>query len=239
MIYQAKEPTPDQEIHALQRAIHLMLILFLTALGSFTLAPYLLPLPPQQASHRHAPDQYTDGACTAQLQTIHYAQHTTSNQKVPTAWIQTGTNSTQFALAQACVAAFTITYESINISQPASLSAVISMLSSTGKKSFFEGNAMRREDLHMNPSWQLEARKEHLQQSAQLIKKAQLLTVHASPAPLFVTFTIKYRLIIKISGKSTNQPEQLAVVLEKAPATLSKATKSTGWQVVDWHVSAP
>jgi hypothetical protein len=222
----------DHELYFSSLALRLLAILCLGALASFSLASYFLTPPYLNIT---TSSWYTDGACTAQPQTIHYIHPLSSQERttpVPSAWTKAGKNSQQFALAQACAAAFTITYETFSIAHPTSLTSAVSMLSSAGKKHFFVGTGTEAKERRLDATWQAQARKEHLQQSAQALKEAQLLTVLLRNGTFSAIFIMNYQLSTTISGKSTTQQKQLKVTLDAISVAPSEA--STGWQVVGW-----
>lgn len=218
----------DHELYFTRFAMRLLVTLCLGALASFALAPYFLA--PHAMTTR---SEYVEGICTAQPQTIRYASTSQEAGSVPSLWTKAGKNSRQFALAQACAAAFTVTYETFNINATPSLTSATSMLSSTGKKHFFAGTATESKDTRLDATWQAQARKEHLQQSAQVLNKAQLQTVLVNHGTFSATFITNYQLTTTISGKkSTTQQKHLVVVL--AASAVAPSDASTGWQVVDW-----
>ena len=228
-----EQSSADHELYLTRFSIHLLVVLCLGALASFSLAPHFLTQKPYVNITRST---YTDGVCTTQPQAIDYVQKTSTSQMtmpVPSSWAKAGKNSQQFALAQACAAAFTIAYETIDINTPASLSNATSMLSSTGKQHFFAASGTEPKDTHLDPTWQAQARKEHLQQSAQMLSKAQLQTVLTNHKGFSAIFITNYQLTTRISGKSTTQHKYLIVVL--APVLTAPSDISTGWQIVDWY----
>jgi len=227
----------EHELYFSSFVLRLLVILCLGSVASFSLAPHFLPSTLNVGCGAcHRPQTvYANGVCTALPQTIDYIQKPSAHEKtsvVPSEWTKAGKNSLQFALAQACVAAFTVTYETMSIAQPASLTSAVSMLSSTGKEHFFVGTATEPKDPRLSATWQAQARKEHLQQSAQALNKAQLQTVLVSNGTFSAIFIMNYQLRTTISGKSTTQQKHLIVILAALPRVPSGT--STGWQVFDW-----
>ncbi len=207
----------------------LLIALCLGALASFSLAPSLLAsaFPTTTAN-----EQDNAGGCTTKPTAILYlqGQHTTAP---PSSWIHAGKNAQQFALAQACAAAFTITYESIDIDDATTLTAATSMLSNTGKTHFFQNSGAQPKDARLTSDWQLHARQVHLQQNAQVVSEAQLQTIN-SKTPIFsASFIVRYKLTTHSAGTSTIQYKQLILLLQASSIASSDA--STGWQVVDWY----
>ncbi len=232
---QGASPAPSSQTHdahRLQFVLRLLIILCLSSLGSLSLAPYFLT----KISQATPGSQYADGACTAHTQDIHYLQTTANTQvtgPVPTSWSKAGKTSQDFVLAQSCAAAFTIIYESFNLNDPDTLTNATYMLSATAKKRFFEGTQTEKKDERMDPTWQSQAHKEQLQQTAQVVSKATLQDVQVINSKFFALFVVTYQLTSQQFGKKTVQQKQLVVVL--ASASVNSLEGSTGWQVADWY----
>ncbi len=227
-------PSRTHDIYRLQFTMRLLIILCLGSLGSLALAPYFLA----KISQATSGPQYADGACTAHPQDIHYLQtastaNTQNTTPLPTTWSKAGKTSQDFTLAQSCAAAFTIVYESFNLNDPDTLTNATYMLSAAAKKRFFEGTTTEQKDERMDPTWQSQAHKEQLQQTAQAASPATLQDVQVVRGKFFALFVVTYQLTSQQSGKKTVLQKQLVVVLAAVPADPTK--ESTGWQVTDWY----
>jgi hypothetical protein len=212
--------SPDDHTSNSLQTIRLLLVLCLAALSSFSLIPSLqtlLPPPPSVIPPQGNHTIYIDGTCTTQPQSIQYVQHTSNNQKLPSMWSAAKKNSQQFALAQACAAAFAISYETFNINNFDSLTSSTSMLSATGKQHFFQGTTQEPKAPYLTPSWQETAQKEQLQQDAQALNTAQLQQVQDSSNTFSATFIVKYQLTTKIAGKSSTKQAQMSVTVQAIP----------------------
>jgi hypothetical protein len=209
----------------------LLIALCLGSLASFSLAPSLLASTTPLSTPT---EQTTTGGCTAKPDDISYLQQPTPGQNtVPSSWTHAGKNAQQFALAQACAAAFTTTYQSLNIDEPSTLTAAASMLSTDGKTHFYQDNGAQPKDARLTSSWQLHAQQVHLQQIAQPVSQAQLQTIQSTTPAFSASFVVRYKLTTLASGIRSVQYKQLIILLQQA-STASPAA-ATGWQIEDWY----
>ena len=211
----------------------LLIALCLGSLASFSLVS---PLLTSTSLITTATEQDNITGCTTTPTAIPYLQATSTNKNTtapPSPWAHAGKNAQQFALAQACAAAFTITYESIDIDDPTTLTAATSMLSTTGRASFFQNTGAQPKDERLTSIWQLHAQKVHLRQNAQVVSEAQLQTIHSKIPTFSASFIVRYKLTTNSTSIHIIQYKQLVVLLQQAPITPSDP--SNGWQVADWY----
>jgi len=240
--------------HSIQIWVALLLVICLGSLGSFSLAPYILPgliqkhdttgtrikttimATPIASTPTLSKGSFTESECTATPQNTKYSppsSETTGDQALPLEWLQAGRTQQDFANAQACAATFIMTYQSFNTKDPKTFESSVSMLTGGAKQRFYGSALNTRTDTHMDPMWRAALLKQQIQQTTQ-VSQPSLLKSHYTNKQLLVWMVVPCQITIQQAGnKPVTESNQFSVLLVSVPLNTQKT--ETGWQISQWQ----
>jgi hypothetical protein len=233
----------NRQQYTLKIFLTLLVSICLYALGSFSLAPHLLPATffqstqTAQATPTAKLKPVGGGACHAMPGDIHYlpagkggnAQASQSSQ-LPQAWRKAGLNEEDFAYAQACTASFLIAYQSFDSNKPPTFESTASLLSVGAQQRFYGRGASKTSDVRMNPYWRASMQKQQLRQSARVNAPA-LLQAQSLNGRVLVWMSLHYQLTTYRGSQTLTSSSDMAVLLASIPQEKGR----TAWQVSYWQ----
>jgi hypothetical protein len=238
----------NRQQYTLKIFLTLLVSICLYALGSFSLAPHLLPAAffqsPQTAQTKLAQANSTQqakpvggGACHARPGDMHYlpagkggSAKASQSSQLPQAWRKAGLNEEDFAYAQACAASFLIAYQSFDSNKPPTFESTASLLSIGGQQRFYGRGTSKTSDVRMNPYWRASMQKQQLRQSARVNAPA-LLQAQSLNGRVLVWMSLHYQLTISRGNQTLTSSSDMAVLLASVPQEKGR----TAWQVSYWQ----
>ncbi|MBO0795541.1 MAG: hypothetical protein J2P36_32010, partial [Ktedonobacteraceae bacterium] len=179
------------------------------------------------------------GMCTTPPQQIKYLP-SKENPAPSNDWTNAGGTKNDFTNAQACAAQFMLTYLTFDINDTKSLEKSVPMLSVGGKKRFYNHDSDLPID-YMDPAWRASAQKQHLSQTAMVMKPTEVY-VQTQNQKFLAWMHIHCKVTVKIDGQSQSHEADYTVLLVKVPLTQDdnnnndqKTIKGIGWQVSKWR----
>jgi hypothetical protein len=228
-----REIQTQQEQRTLSIVFTLLVILCLFCLGSFPMVSHAVVTTPSHSQQQIVISSGGD-PCTAKTGDIHYLR--TTQQQLPTQWMQAGFNTQDFTHAQLCAASFVIAYQSFNFNQVKTFETSSSLLTAQGRKRFYGQVPGSTADERTNLLWRAGMQKQHISQSAQAAQPNILATQFVNKHVL-TWMHVQYSVTVSRNSDVFTLPaDDMTVLLVSLPP--DSLNIDTVWQISAWQAGS-